>query len=189
MIRISAAAFFCGALIFLVVPLEWVLSVFLAAFFHEVCHCIMIYVCGGKILAIDIKTDGAVIEANIPGMGKELLCSAAGPAGSLMLLVLYRCMPKVAFCGFIQGMANLMPFYPLDGGRILRCILELAQISGIQRIVRRVEWLSRFVFIGVFLLLLRHCLAEGLPKAIGTCWILSRILRKRPCKASQIKVQ
>ena len=57
---------------------------------------------------------------------RELLAAAAGPVGSLSLMLMGRFFPRLALCGLVQGLFNLLPIYPLDGGRILRRALELA---------------------------------------------------------------
>ncbi len=65
---------------------------------------------------------GAKIESyGLSGTG-ELLCILAGPVGSLMLLLVLRVLPTLGLFGLIQGFFNLLPVYPLDGGRAVVCI-------------------------------------------------------------------
>lgn len=113
------------SLMLLLLPFEWCIAVVLAAVFHELCHSAAIYVCGGRILMIRIGFAGAAIEAEPMGDGKELLCALAGPLGGLSLLFLAKWLPRTAICAAIQSLYNLMPIYPLDGGRVLRCGIKL----------------------------------------------------------------
>lgn len=62
--------------------------------------------------------------------GRELIAVLAGPAASLLLLSLVRVFPRVAICGLIQGIYNLLPIYPLDGGKALRCLMALVEEKG-----------------------------------------------------------
>lgn len=116
---------FWGALLCLVVPLDWVLSGIIAACVHEVCHILGVLLCKGKIVSVRIDSRGAVLDGVAMEPWQELMCILAGPAGSLMLLVLWEFWPKIALCGAVQGAFNLLPVYPLDGGRALLCMAEL----------------------------------------------------------------
>ncbi len=57
--------------------------------------------------------------------GKSVICILSGPMGSLLLFLFVRWIPRIAFCGLLQGIYNLLPIYPLDGGRVVRCMLDL----------------------------------------------------------------
>ena len=58
-------------------------------------------------------------------VGAELVCVLAGPAASLLLLLLVRPFPRLALCGFVQGVYNLLPLGRLDGARAVACLHSL----------------------------------------------------------------
>lgn len=191
--RVSAQvdpwAYVLGALLVLLLPLSWLLAALAAAAFHELCHVLSIRLLGGKVLGLHIGPGGAVIETELPGKGKELLCALAGPAGSLLLLSLCRILPKLAICAGVQGLFNLLPVYPLDGGRALRCGLELLWPENAQKIGNLVETGLLFV-LAVLAAVAAFVFSLGMiPLIAATLLILKAILRKRPCKRSQIGVQ
>ena len=54
---------------------------------------------------------------------QEWISALAGPAGSLLLGLIMPLFPGVAIIGMVQGIINLLPIYPRDGGRALRVFL------------------------------------------------------------------
>ena len=119
-IQISAGALIFLAALLLILPIQWVFAVLLAGLFHELCHIAAILLCGGIVEKICIGGRGAVIETQTASPSKEVLCALAGPLGSLLLLLVAKWMPRTAICGVIHGLYNLIPLFPLDGGRVLR---------------------------------------------------------------------
>lgn len=141
--RIRPGAPVLLAALLLMLPLQWVAAMLIAAAFHECCHCVAVLAMGGKIHCVTIGTNGAVMEISPMSENKELVAALAGPIGSILLILLVRILPRVALCGAVQGVYNLMPLLPLDGGRVLSCacFLTLSQakaeevIHVVQRIV------------------------------------------------------
>lgn len=122
---INPISYLFWALLLLTVPIDWLIAAALAALIHELCHIGMILVLGGRITHMTLSPNRAEIHTGPLDETQELICALAGPVGSFSLVMLSRWLPKTAFCGVIQGLFNLLPIYPLDGGRALRCCLTL----------------------------------------------------------------
>lgn len=129
-VKVTPGFCFLGALCLLVLPLRWGMGALLAAMVHETAHCLAVHLCGGSILSMSLGGNGAKIEAAPMSPGKSALCALAGPLGSFLVLLIAEHFPEVAVCGLIQGIYNLLPIYPLDGGRILRNLLPQAVCTG-----------------------------------------------------------
>lgn len=116
---------FIGAVMLLILPAKLILAAILAAAIHESAHLLALLAFKVPILQIKVSVGGAVIRTSPVPPLQELLAALAGPAGSLLCLLFARVFPLLAFCGSIQGIYNLLPLYPLDGGRIFRCAAQL----------------------------------------------------------------
>lgn len=121
-ILIAPGAWFLGALMLLILPLNWLLAAAAAAFFHELCHYFALLLCAIPVHSVQISGRGAVMDTAPMGLRQEFFCALAGPLGGLCLLLLIRWIPRIAICAGVQSLFNLLPVYPLDGGRALRCL-------------------------------------------------------------------
>lgn len=126
-LSVNPVSYLVWAFLVLIVPIEWLIASVLAAVFHELCHIVMIWCVGGRISHVTVKPNQAQIHTAPLDPSQELLCSLAGPAGSFLLALFFRWVPQLAVCGVIQGLFNLLPIYPLDGGRAVRCGKVLLQ--------------------------------------------------------------
>ena len=119
---ITPGAWILGALMLLILPLNWLLAAGTAAFLHELCHYLALRLCAVPVFRVQISGRGAMMDTAPMGLRQEFLCALAGPLGGLFLLLFIRHIPRIAICAGVQSLFNLLPVYPLDGGRALRCL-------------------------------------------------------------------
>lgn len=124
-VKISGGFCLLLALTLLLVPIQWLFAALAAAAFHELCHYAMIRFFCGKWVGVKLYSFAAHLPLPAMSRGREVICALAGPVGGLSLLLFSRWMPRVALCAAMQSAYNLLPVYPLDGGRALRSGLLL----------------------------------------------------------------
>lgn len=110
------------ALMLLLFPLRFLVGVLLAALIHELGHLLALKIAGGRVLSIRLRSFGARIEAAPMSPGRTALCALAGPSAGALTIFAYKTFPELALAGLVQTVFNLLPVYPLDGGRALRNI-------------------------------------------------------------------
>ena len=111
------------ALFLVLLPVKWIISWYIATAVHELFHYIALRIWDIPVRSISIRCFGIVIDADITGGWQEFICTLAGPFASFLLVLLMRSAPVLGFCALVQLCYNLLPMYPLDGGRALRCVL------------------------------------------------------------------
>ena len=124
MVYLEPGACLLWALLLLTLPLPWLLSALLAGLIHELCHLSAVQLWGGSVNRFCVGFAGTRIDTDIPAEAGRLLAILAGPLGSLLLCLLFPWQPRLAVCGFVQGIYNLLPIPSLDGGRLLRFYLD-----------------------------------------------------------------
>lgn len=189
-IDILPGAYLMAALLLLLLPLGWIVSWAAAAMVHELFHIFVISLCGGTIRQIRIGSFGAEIEIGYMSPFRELLCALAGPAGGLLMLLLFRWLPLMSALALLQSVCNLLPVYPLDGGRALRCVLEMT--AGEDRAEKISGIINRIVPVFMLLIAVWACIYWKL----GYCVLLPPLLlsikylpRKIPCKRRGLGLQ
>lgn len=184
MIRVQPSALILMAALLLLLPLDWLIAALLAAAVHELGHLAVIHAYGSRPEFLSVGGFGAQIHTGPLDNRAEFFCAAAGPAASLCLLSLCRFFPKLALCGAVQGMFNLIPVHPMDGGRILCCFLRRLCPRRAEGIFRIVHCL---VICGLLALSLiaAICRRDGFFLALVCIMALSRLLHSKiPCKSA-----
>ena len=131
-IEADGGFFLVLALMLLLFPLGLVAGIVLAALIHECGHPIAVWLTGGSVLAIRLHAGGARIETAPMPPGKAAMCALAGPAAGALTIFAWRLFPEMALAGLVQTVFNLLPIYPLDGGRVARNICCKLRDLGVQ---------------------------------------------------------
>jgi Zn-dependent protease/predicted transcriptional regulator len=118
------------------------IGIFISIVFHEFAHSIVARHFGLEMRGITLFLFGGVaeMEQEPPGPKSEFLIAIAGPISSLLLAYIFWLTETIARAGgwprpfigviatmvlinFWVAMFNLVPAFPLDGGRVLRAVL------------------------------------------------------------------
>jgi len=107
--------------------------IFVCILIHELSHSLVAIKYGSKVKGIVLFIFGGVaLIENIPREPKrEFLMALSGPAASIAMAITFLSLTSIhrqfffllGYFNLILGLFNLIPAFPMDGGRILRSIL------------------------------------------------------------------
>ncbi|MBP3413086.1 MAG: hypothetical protein J6K89_07465 [Oscillospiraceae bacterium] len=93
---------------------------------HELAHIAVAVVLKKKVYEIFVGINGCQIRMDPMDYKQELLVAVAGPFANFILFMIgARLDPLLCLTNLVLLGYNLLPIYPLDGGRILRGILRI----------------------------------------------------------------
>ncbi len=127
----------------------------LAVITHELGHILAVISLGERVTALTLRLGGAALETSPLSYRKELLCSLTGPVSGLLVGCLFRkYYPWFWYWTALHSAYNLLPIYPLDGGRALRAFLcqniPLNKADTLCRIISAVFFLAFTLFCLLF---------------------------------------
>ena len=118
--------YFCGVIIFV--------SLIIAAAIHELGHASTIWLCGGKVNRISFDASGmSICGTGIESFCGEIAVLLSGPTAGLLLTVICansesKLLSSVGGISLLLSVYNLLPALPLDGGRVVSCVI--GKLSG-----------------------------------------------------------
>lgn len=135
------------------------------ALLHEIGHLVIGMILGFKPKALSIKPVGLSISFKIKPKDieckikkatclelKKIFIGIAGPVTNLVLATLYFYfnislfgIPQdiAVYSNILIGLFNLLPIYPLDGGRIIKCILHIfIGYEKSEKYIKTISWVT-----------------------------------------------
>lgn len=183
---IDAGVFFLWALLVLVLPLKWLFAAGLSVAVHELSHILALCLVGQPPGRLHVGLLGCTLDSGPLEPWQEALCALAGPLGSFSLVFLARWFPQMVLCAIFHGGFNLLPVYPLDGGRILNALAFLLLPPQWARLVCESAKYAAVILLSMVLLRLRL----GIFFIYGAIFLTLRFLAgKIPCKPVKLGVQ
>lgn len=163
-----------------------------ALIMHEIAHTVMINALGYSLDSIELQPFGFVARLSTPYENAldELMVAAIGPIASMVLGLITLSITQTSQSNLLYaelfgnisttlGIMNLLPAYPLDGGRILLSALSIAFNK--QR-AKRITVVIGIAIAAVFSVASIYLLIKdmsGLPYALVFCLLFLAAIRER----------
>ncbi len=134
-IRINLQVFIFAIIFYLTKQIRIYTILMIFAFIHELGHLLAGILMGLKAKGIDIMPFGVSInfeDYSNKYIAKKIIIAIAGPLVNIIIVILgvyNNWEEEIIYSNILIGLFNLIPLYPLDGGRILKYIMQLATNS------------------------------------------------------------
>jgi len=146
-IHIYPSAVLLPALIYFLNAGYFVLLTVIAVIIHELGHYLTLRLCGGEVKCIKLRISGVSLVFGELGYTGETVTAFAGPLINLLLAFAAAAIgrfvsftPAYHLAGFslLLALFNLLPVFPLDGGRVIFALSAGIFGLGIAERVRKI---------------------------------------------------
>lgn len=179
-------SFFVVLIIFLILdPTGAASMVVLSALWHEAAHIAVMRALGVRLVSVSLRAFGVgITTAGLnTGYAADMLIAAAGPISNMFLglaafFIFGARAQMFMLINMVMAVFNLLPVYPLDGGRILKGFAHRVMSEERARVLS--WWVSLLMLIPVFTAAIFLCVSEKNFSLLITCAYLSmRVLTER----------
>ena len=189
-VTVSPYACIYAASMLLLIPFQWCAAWLFTAACHEFFHCLVLWLFRKPIERISVDIRGAQIQTTDLSPVETVLCALAGPLGGVLMILLCRTLPKIVICAFFQTVFNLLPIYPLDGGRALEGVMRMfLPERWIRPAADLIEGILLAALVTVGFLSVFVWKLGIIPLLVAVLLVIQRKSRKIPCKWGALKVQ
>lgn len=121
----------------------WLILWLGGVFLHEAGHLFTLFLLHIPVLSLRFSLAGARIETGPMSYPEEFFVALSGPVVGLIPLAFWHICPNFSTFSGLLSVINLLPLYPLDGGRCLHCALALWTTPTKSHLVMRtMEWIT-----------------------------------------------
>lgn len=143
--------------LFILMPISIVASIFIAVLLHEMAHAYVANLKGYRVYGIEIGlfSGSAAVDTNIHERD-SLYVVAAGPISNFILYSISLLLTTVINNPFLHEFANvnlflfvfnILPIYPMDGGRLLNDYLLIKNRRIANRVTNRISLITSILLI------------------------------------------
>ncbi len=120
---------------------------------HEIGHFIAAFIIHAKIIKFRISLFGINMQINTNdlSLNKKLALFFSGPFVNLLIMVyFYNIIYDIAYINIFLSLINLLPIVPLDGGNVLKSVLE-------QYVKKKYVYKITLIVNIIFLIIVAYC--------------------------------